>query len=377
MALYSPGRRRAILLLLLTSALLLTLDMRGSALLDNGRALFTRMLRPLETAAEVATRPIEHAWRGITDYGDLERRYDDLSARYEQMRADHFVARAVLAQNRELKALFDLTTPEHYAVTTAYVIGDRPTNVDHFIQLDKGESSRICFGMPVLSNGWLVGRIWQVDQDRSWVRLITDANYGVSAKVMRPESIAPGQLPAAPVRAVEDQPPGTLGVDGGGEPADIDGLDGESPASVPVETTIADTLPPDSLPADGTDVPNDTGGGSLPSAEAAPPVVEIRSTGLFQGRGGDLLPVIRFQDGLPSDQLPRVGDVVLTTGGELSLVPVDVPIGVVVSSERGTTHEGLLVEVEPQAKLDNLEFVQVMLYVPQQEAGQCASVAAS
>ena len=34
MPLYSPGRRRAIILLLLTSALLLTLDLRGNAIFD-------------------------------------------------------------------------------------------------------------------------------------------------------------------------------------------------------------------------------------------------------------------------------------------------------------------------------------------------------
>lgn len=354
MALYSPGRRRAILLLLLTSALLLTLDMRGSAVLDTGRSLFTTALRPLESAAQVVTRPIENAWRGVTDYRDLERRYDELSARYEQMRADHFVARAVIAQNRELRALHDLSSPDDYAWTTAYVIGDRPTNIDHFIQLDKGTSSQICFGMPVLSNGWLVGRIWQVDEDRAWVRLVTDSNYGVSAKVQRPESIAPGQLPAAP--RVTEPPPGTLGPEGDGESST--GEAGDEPL---------ETIPVDSVPPAGEEAAVET----VPPSVAAP---AVRSTGLFQGRGGDQLPVIRFQDGLPSDQLPRVGDVVLTTGGELSLVPVDVPIGIVVSSAQGSTSEGLLTEVQPQADLDNLEFVQVMLYVPQQEAGQCVSV---
>lgn len=354
MAVYSPSRRRAILLLLLTSALLLTLDMRGSAVLDTGRSLFSSALRPFESAAEVVTRPVKNAWRGITDYHDLERRYDELSARYDAMRADHYVARAVIAQNRDLKAQLDMPVPERYAVTTAYVIGERPTNIDHVIQIDKGSNSNICVGMPVLANGWLIGRVSNVDAERSWVRLATDARFGISAMVRRPDSIEPGQLPAAVLPVATDPPPGTVGPDG----------------SLPPDTTAA---PLDTLPPDGGEPVGDAAGDAAPPTTLAAP---IRSTGLFQGRGGDLLPVVRFQDGLPSNQLPQVGDVVFTTGGELSLAPVDVPIGVVVSSSQGTTSEGLLTEVQLQVDLHNLEFVQVMLYVPQQEAGRCASAAA-
>ena len=38
MPLYTPGRRRAIVLLLLTSVLLLTLDLRGNAVFDTARS---------------------------------------------------------------------------------------------------------------------------------------------------------------------------------------------------------------------------------------------------------------------------------------------------------------------------------------------------
>ena len=53
MPLYSPGRRRAIVLLLLSSVLLITLDLRGNALLDSARSAWNQALRPFESAAEV------------------------------------------------------------------------------------------------------------------------------------------------------------------------------------------------------------------------------------------------------------------------------------------------------------------------------------
>ena len=42
MATYSPGRRRTILLLLLTSILLLTLDLRGNAIFESARNGFDK-----------------------------------------------------------------------------------------------------------------------------------------------------------------------------------------------------------------------------------------------------------------------------------------------------------------------------------------------
>ena len=67
MPIYTPGRRRAIVLLLLTSVLLLTLDLRGNSLFDDARdAASARCSRPFESAADVVTRPIRNAWRGIT-----------------------------------------------------------------------------------------------------------------------------------------------------------------------------------------------------------------------------------------------------------------------------------------------------------------------
>ena len=47
MAIYSMGRRRVILLLVLTSILLITLDQRGNALIDRSRSVFSLMTRAI------------------------------------------------------------------------------------------------------------------------------------------------------------------------------------------------------------------------------------------------------------------------------------------------------------------------------------------
>ena len=108
------GGARAILLLVLTSLLLITLDLRGNALLDAARDGFDRAMRPFEDAAEVVARPVRNAWRGITDYDDLEAENGRLQAQVDAMRTNDIAARSVIEQWQGLLAIEDLESPGDY-----------------------------------------------------------------------------------------------------------------------------------------------------------------------------------------------------------------------------------------------------------------------
>ena len=81
MAIYSVGRRRVILALLLTSALLLTLDLRGNPFVDRGRDVMSRVMDPVESAVGVVTNPLERAWNGVVNFDDVERENQALQDR--------------------------------------------------------------------------------------------------------------------------------------------------------------------------------------------------------------------------------------------------------------------------------------------------------
>ena len=66
-------RRRTLLLLILSCVLLITLDQRDSGVVSNMRSGFAYLFRPFEGMTRSATRPVRNAWRGITNYGDLEK----------------------------------------------------------------------------------------------------------------------------------------------------------------------------------------------------------------------------------------------------------------------------------------------------------------
>ena len=82
------------------------------------------------------------------------------------------------------------------------------------------------------------------------------------------------------------------------------------------------------------------------------------------GRGVDEPPQVNLVDDSPAFGTPEVGDAVLTAGGTTAWRP---PTSRSASSRsrHGSPSEGWILEVEPHAELDGLEFVQVILYTGQ------------
>ena len=66
-------RRRTLVLLILTCVLFLTLSQHGNGTIDKARTGFSYVFRPFKGMARAGTRPIRNAWRGMTNYDELEK----------------------------------------------------------------------------------------------------------------------------------------------------------------------------------------------------------------------------------------------------------------------------------------------------------------
>ena len=115
MAIYSVGRRRIVIVLLLTSVLLLTLDLRGSAVLDRVRDVAAVSMTPVETAVDVVTSPVERAWESYTNYDELERENEALRERLARIEGSQAAAEA---------AIIDATLVEAAGGTVVVVDGE-------------------------------------------------------------------------------------------------------------------------------------------------------------------------------------------------------------------------------------------------------------
>ncbi len=359
MAIYSAGRRRTIIILLLSSVLLITLDLRGNAVFNAARSGFEYALRPFEIAGDVVTRPASRLWRGMTEIDELEDENQRLQQQLDAQRSDQIAAQNALIENRDLRAFLGLESLTAFDRVTASIIGSSPSNFDQRVEIDRGSLDGLRVGMPVLNSAGLIGKITNVFPETAIVMLVTDPQYHVPVKVV-------AEVAATPTTTVADTVPSGLAVE------DV------TTTSAPTTTTTSTTLPQTVFDADGNPIldpalqtPGVTTTTSSTSTTTTTVVemVEItRETGELNGFGADRLPRVRFIADSPQFGRIAVGDAVLTAGGSLSLAPPDIPIGQVANVIQRAGTAGLELEVELSADLDRLIFLQVILYVPPTEA---------
>jgi cell shape-determining protein MreC len=222
-------------------------------------------------------------------------------------------------------------------------VSSSPSDFQVTVDINRGRKSGIVPGMPVVNfAGFLVGRVVRADSDSATVRLLTDNEFSVPAKVV-------AQNPDADVT--------------GGDPPPT-----APPVSAQATTT---TAPPATTAPSSTSVPPTapptTTAPSLTTTTLSPSQLPVIESGSVEGSGRDELPVFTLLDSNRFSETIKKGDVVATSGGspeKPSLAPPNIPIGVVARVTRRAGVAGPDIQVQPAADLDQLSFVRVVLYLP-------------
>jgi rod shape-determining protein MreC len=358
MAIYTAGRRRTMLILLLTSILLITLDLRGNTVFNAARSGFGYSLRPFEVAGEVITRPVERVWDGMTRVDDLEQENRRLQQQLDTQRGDQIAAQAALAENVQLRSLLNLESLAAFERETCSIIGSSPNNFNQQVEIDCGSLDSLRVGMPVVNDAGLIGKITRVSLETSIVMLVTDPQYHIQAKVIAevnpaPTTSAPATVPSG--LAVEDVTTTSTTTT-----SSVPDSTAETTTTSTTSTTVASTAPDGSVP-DGS-----TTSTSTTTSTTLPPVT--RETGVLNGFGGENLPRVNLIADSRLFGEVQIGDAVLTAGGSDSLAPPNIPIGRVANVIPGVGVEGLDLEVELNADLERLDFLTVILYAAPREA---------
>jgi cell shape-determining protein MreC len=342
----SLSRRRVVVLLVLTSLVLITLDRGSNPYIDKARQGFAVVVRPFDIAAEAVSRPVANAWYGITNYDDLEAENIALRDIIEHQKGAEIEARTAINIKNELIKLNRLTSVRGYKSVVAQVVGDAPSNFQNTVEITVGSLEGVRAGMPVTDAAGLIGKVTKVYPDRSLVRLISDPQYFVEAQV----SSRSDTDPSASTTTLT--PPSTA-------------VNGRPLDPTTTTSTSTTTLPPDSTTSDTTPVPSKTGTTTSSTTTTEPTFEVRRETGNVTGQSVDrplLFSLIR-DDAVTN---VKVGDVVETSGGRKSLAPQSIPIGIITAVRQRPGSRSPIVEVQPNANLTQLNFVSVVLFVPAQ-----------
>jgi rod shape-determining protein MreC len=181
----SSRRRSVLILLVLTSITLITLDARG-----NGGGV-TRTVRdsardamaPVQSAVDDVLSPVADWFDGVTQSSDLKQENRVLRRELSQVRGEAAQSRGALRENRELRALAKLPYAPSIPGVDAQVVAGAPGNFESTIGIDKGGNAGIATGMPVVAGDGLVGRVVQASGRRATVLLLTDPSSGVAVRL--------------------------------------------------------------------------------------------------------------------------------------------------------------------------------------------------
>jgi rod shape-determining protein MreC len=394
MAIYTVGRRRVIFALLLTSALLLTLDLRGSPVIDRARDVFARVMDPVESATGVVTTPIERAWNGILNYDDLELENQALQDQIDRLIGSQAKAEAVVIESQELQALYNLPSLSGIETEVAQVVGLAANNLDQVVEINKGWRSGLAVGMPVVNQAGLIGKVHTLTENTARVMLVTDTRYFVAVKITSaasgddvtantsPSGLTPDEqqdaatTTASPTSATTESGSSTTLAQG--LPIPESTLPGASPLPETPEFPTDESGDPIIFIDPETGEVLDAAGvedlleatTNTTTTTTLPEVIVQKEFGGLEGRGRLLLPQIRFIQDNPSLALLHEGDLVETAGGLESLAPTGIPVGRVANRADRPGSGGPLLDVELNADLSRLNFVRVVLYKPLSEVEQ-------
>jgi len=185
------GRSRfTLILLVLTSITILTLDFRGSSAVRGVRDAAATVFSPVRGAADKVFSPVGNVWNGVWHYGDVKKENDQLRSQIDDLRGQSATNADAAKQLEDLKQLSALDSLTQYQQVTVRVASGAIGNFENTIQLDKGSGAGLKVGMPVLTGAGLVGRIVQVTADTSVVKLITDADSQIGVRFITSGAIA-------------------------------------------------------------------------------------------------------------------------------------------------------------------------------------------
>lgn len=163
-------------MLVLASITVLTLDYHGEAsrAITHVRNGVVDVLAPIQRAIAATLHPVGDVVSGAFHYGQLQSQNAQLrveqGALERQLYADRY-ASAVALEERDLEGQSYVA---NMASVPAEVIENSTSNFEYTVEIDRGTSSGVGDGMPVVGLKGLVGRVENAAKSTATVQLLTD-----------------------------------------------------------------------------------------------------------------------------------------------------------------------------------------------------------
>ena len=182
--------RLLIIVLIVTSLFLITLDLRGVQVIDGLRTGTQTALTPVQKAGSWAISPLRNFLSDVTSLGRTRNKIERLQAENDKLRLSLQNRKNADALLKQLKGVLDLAGTAGYKVVGAKVISQgSTTSFTQSITIDVGSNSGVRSNMTVLSNYGIVGVVKYVYPNSALVQLASDPAFRIGARIAGSQQI--------------------------------------------------------------------------------------------------------------------------------------------------------------------------------------------
>jgi rod shape-determining protein MreC len=176
--------RFTLILLILTSITLLTLDFRGFQPLDSVRSAVLDAFEPVGDFASDTFAPVGDAWNGAFDYDSVQKENEALRQRIDELEGQITSGDVAKQSLQQLLEQVDIPFVGDIPTVSARVVSGAVANFDETIEIDKGENDGIKTGMAVVTGRGFIGRVVRTAPDRSVIQLLSSGRFSVAFSIV-------------------------------------------------------------------------------------------------------------------------------------------------------------------------------------------------
>lgn len=189
--------RTTLLILLLASITIITLDARGGlhAITSGVRSVAADSFAPVRSGVNGIIEPVGSFLAGSVNYGAVRQQNQKLQQQIQQLKQQGAKSQQTEQSLQQLSALLHLPYISNLQTVPAEVTDYESSNFAATIDISVGRDDGVQLNMPVVSGGGplgeqLVGQVVQANHNTATVRLITDGASSVGALYGSPSAFA-------------------------------------------------------------------------------------------------------------------------------------------------------------------------------------------
>ncbi|MFZ8871898.1 MAG: rod shape-determining protein MreC [Candidatus Nanopelagicaceae bacterium] len=185
MATRGTNRARLLLVtLLVTSLLLITLDLRGVSLVSSVRGFTQTALTPFQSFGSSLLSPIGQLFSDLFNINNTRERIVELEDENQELKAQDILNEDIQGELKQLKGVLDLAGKAKFRTVSARVISKGGTaTISETIVIDQGSKAGIKRDMTVIAASGLVGVVKSTTTNAAVVMLMSDPSFRIGVRI--------------------------------------------------------------------------------------------------------------------------------------------------------------------------------------------------